>query len=159
MFRYLSNNIIYLCTLCLTLWFQACTPDDQCRKESIVNMEITFYNDSTLKKASVDSITIYGVDNDSILYNNQKSVSSVALPLQKTKNETQYVFTNGKYTDTLTIQHTNSDNFISIECGCFVYHNITDVHSKKTWIDSIAVINPDVTTTNYEDEHLQIFMR
>lgn len=157
--RYLSNSILCICALCFVLWLQACTPDEQCRKESIINMEITFYNDSTLQKASVDSITIYGVDNDSILYNNQKSVSSVALPLQKTKNETQYVFTNGTYTDTLTIEHTNTDNFISIECGCFVYHNITNVYSQKTWIDSIAIINPDVTTTNYEDEHLQIFMR
>lgn len=159
MSRYSSNSILYLFAFGLMLWLQACTPDDQCRKESIVNMEITFYNDSTLQKASVDSITIYGVNNDSILYNNQKNVATVALPLQKTKNETQYVFTNGEYTDTLTIQHTNSDNFISIECGCFVYHNITEVHSQKTWIDSIAIINPDVTTANYEDEHLQIFMR
>lgn len=158
MFRYLSNNILCFCSLCLILGLQACTSDDQCRKESIVNMEITFYNDSTLQKASVDSITIYGADNDSILYNNQKSVSSVALPLQKTKDETRYVFTNGQYSDTLTIKHTNSDNFISIECGCFVYHNITDAFSNNTWIDSIAIINPDVTTANYEDEHLQIFM-
>lgn len=154
----LSNSILLFCTLYFIIWLQACTPDEQCRKESIVNMEINFYDKSTLKKTPIDSITIYGVDNDSILYNNQKNVSSVALPLQKTKNETQYVFKNGKYNDTLTIQHTNSNNFISIECGCFVYHNITGIDFTHTWIDSIAIINPDVTTTNYEDEHLQIFM-
>ena len=66
------------------------------------------------------------------------------------------VFSNGVKVDTLSIEHLNTDNFISLECGCFVYHTIQRAYSCGTWIDSVAIITTEITSINAE-EHLQVF--
>ena len=76
--------------------------------------------DKDLKNISLDSVSIQGVGQDSILYNNKKSVREVSLPLHKTQNKTQFIFSSGSLIDTLTIEHINTENFISLECGCFI---------------------------------------
>lgn len=133
----------------------SCQPDNQCRKENIVQMQVSFKN-KALSKVSLDSVTIQGVGSDSVLYDNKKSVNEVSLPLHKTKDKTQFVFSNGVKVDTLSIEHLNTDNFISLECGCFVYHTIQRAYSCGTWIDSVAIITTEITSINAE-EHLQVF--
>lgn len=133
----------------------SCQPDSQCRQESIIEAKIAFKN-KVQKDVVIDSITIQGVGSDSILYDNKKSVRSVDLPLHKTTNKTQFVFSNETYLDTLTIEHINTENFISLECGCFIYHTIEQAYSTGSWIDSIAVVNTEITTNNAK-EHIQLF--
>lgn len=133
----------------------SCQPNDQCYKENIVEMSVTF-KDKNKAAVTLDSVTIQGVGSDSVLYANQKSVRTVSLPLQKTQNSTQYVFCSGNLVDTLTIEHTNTENFISLECGCFVYHTLQNIYSTGSWIDSVAIINPEITTANAQ-EHIQLF--
>ena len=145
--RLLSLIMIVLCI--------GCQPDNQCRKENIAEAAVAF-KDKDLKNISLDSVSIQGVGQDSILYNNKKSVREVSLPLHKTQNQTQFIFSSGSLIDTLTIEHINTENFISLECGCFIYHTIENAYSSGTWIDSVAIINKEITTANAK-EHLQLF--
>lgn len=146
----------YLFVIFGILFITGCQGDEQCRKENIVQMRMVFLDIETNKTYNADSITIQGVGNDSILYNNRKSISSIELPLHKTQERTQFAISSGDLKDTITLCHTNHDTFISLECGCFVYHTLNKVWSNHTWIDSISIINPEITASS-EDEHLQIF--
>jgi len=146
---------ILLVCLTILIGIVGCQPDNQCHKENIVEAQISFRN-KALTKVSLDSVTIQGVGSDSVIYNNKKSLNHIALPLHKTQEVTQFVFSSGTRIDTLTLEHTNTENFISLECGCFVYHTLQNAYSCGTWIDSVAIINTEITTFNAED-HIQLF--
>ena len=47
-------------------------------------------------------------------------------------------------TDTITITHSNADNYLSLECGCIKVFNITSVKSTGHFIDSTQVKIPSV---------------
>jgi hypothetical protein len=54
--------------------------------------------------------------------------------------ETDYIF----QTDTIDIYHTNTEEFISLECGCVVSNTIVGVAQTTNRIDSIIVVSPEV---------------
>ena len=54
--------------------------------------------------------------------------------------DTNYITTK----DTIDFYHTNTEEFISIECGCIVTNVITGVAQTTHHIDSIIVVSPEV---------------
>jgi hypothetical protein len=54
--------------------------------------------------------------------------------------ETDYIF----QTDTIDIYHTNTEEFISLECRCVVSNTIVGVAQTTNRIDSIIVVSPEV---------------
>mgnify|MGYP003591157508 FL=1 len=104
----------------------------------------------------IDSLTVKGLDSDSLIYNNSKKVKSIALPLRIGNTETAFEFRINNITDTLYFQHSNNDQyFISLECGCVVTHEILGVSTTAHFSDSIIINNKDVN--NIETTHIQIF--
>ena len=156
----LTNTFIFVLLSC---FWMACTPDTECRQSSEAFLNVNYYamepDEETgflvAKKVSVDSLNIWGVDCDSVLYNNRKTMSEISLPLQPVNEVSQFVFQYKTLIDTLTIYHSNDNYFVSLECGCYVKHDLTDAFSCKTIIDSIAITNQQVTT--FDEEHIQIF--
>ena len=53
--------------------------------------------------------------------------------------------------DTLYIQHTPALHFVSLACGCAVYHTITAAWSSDARVDSVSIINASVETTPQEN--------
>ena len=104
---------------------------------------------------SIDSLSIQGLGVDSILYNNSKKISKVILPLNKFVPESKFVVTFDKIKDTITVLHTNTNDFLSLECGCIKVHTIDTVLTTNHFIDSVKIAIHDVNTTNAE--HLQIY--
>ena len=141
----------------------SCTVDEGCRKSKTVNMGIGFYqtvlNTSTQKMTktalSIDSLSIQGLGVDSMLYNKSKKISKVILPLNKFALESRFVVTFDTTKDTITVTHTNTDDFLSLECGCIKTHTIDTVLTTNHFIDSVKIAIHDVNTTNAE--HLQIY--
>mgnify|MGYP003303425956 FL=1 len=136
--------------LFITLLFMACSGDEDCRQQLYVvvgaDMKKMVFDD--LKEDYVsedftaDSLTIFGLGCDSLLYN-KAQIKTFDLPLQKTKEETHFVlYTNGIY-DTLSFKHTNDTNYISMACGCLIQSTITDepvvTHNA---IDSVVLKEP-----------------
>lgn len=104
----------------------------------------------------IDSLTVKGLDSDSLIYNNSKKVKSIALPLRIGNTETAFEFRINNITDTLYFQHSNNDQyFISLECGCVVAHEILRISTTAHFSDSIIINNKDVN--NIETTHIQIF--
>lgn len=147
------------------LLFAACRPDTECRTEETVNCRVIFYCDSLMPSADtmkvvyfdvIDSVTVQGVGNDSVLYDNEKGVTSLSLPLKKDANETRYSLKLNEYTDELVIRHQNRDYFVSLACGCFVYHTIDDAYSTANAVNRVEIINSSVENT--EQDNLRLYI-
>lgn len=154
-----KRNIFFL-FLSLLSFLVACEPDTVCRQESNVVAGVSLQGVTTdslgqvVSWTSADSITIQGVMNDSVLYDNSKSVGTVYLPLRPTQTITQYLFTFHAQTDTLYIQHTNDQRYISMACGCFIFHTIDSVWTSSEQIDA-QIVNS--TVENYKQENISLF--
>ncbi len=153
-----------LVLLVLVLLFVACNNDGECREERYVAMGVKlmypkFDAEREMYVATEfvpDSITVKGVDNDSVLYY-KKQMNEFQLPLQKSNDSSQYVFyTNGVY-DTVTILHENQDNFLSMECGCIVFSTIKEVLMTNYRLDSARILIPDVI--NVKATNIEIYYK
>ncbi len=142
----------------------ACNSDGECREERYVamGMKLMYPKFDVEKETYVatefvpDSITVKGVDNDSVLYY-KKQMNELQLPLQKSNDSSQFVlYTNGIY-DTITILHENRDNFISMECGCIVFATIKEVLMTHYRLDSARILIPDVI--NVEAMNVELYYK
>lgn len=157
------KQIIYIPLIIFMLSGVSCTENQECRKNTNVKMKVGFYkktlNESTstytTSSLSIDSITVQGLGKDSILYNNTKNISAIDLPLNKFANESKFVVTFNQTKDTLTIEHKNTDYYLSMECGCIKAHSIDTVLTTNHFIDSVTISNHNVNT-NYA-EHIQLY--
>lgn len=127
------------------------------------------YNDvsKTYSTASVtvDSLTLTGLQTDSttgqlipvdsVLYKNS-STSQVFLPLEKFKTETRFLIRINGTIDTLYIQHTNYNQYLSFECGYIKTYTIDTILTTNHAIDSIRIVSHTVNTVNAE--HIHIFI-
>ena len=147
----------------------SCIVDEQCRQNKNVELGITFFHVNknitsgliTKTALSIDSITVKGLNFDSInkkyiyidsiIYNNAKLINNVYLPLQKFKISTKYELKFNLKIDTITILHSNSDEYLSLECGCIKIHNIDTITTTNHFIDSVSIINHSVKTNNAEN--------
>ncbi|MGN0186734.1 MAG: DUF6452 family protein [Paludibacteraceae bacterium] len=143
----------------------SCNGDDTvCRKEKTVVVGValyrTTYNATTETFTTVsasEKLTVWGIGNDSALYTGS-AVSSLELPLHTQVDTTAFVLQRDSMgRDTLTIYHRNDTNFISLECGCFVYHTIDAVSVTPHQIDSVIIEKTAVQ--NISENHLRIYYR
>lgn len=140
----------------------ACEPDKTCRQDVDVTAEIvlkgTVIDTAGIATAftSWDSITVQGVGNDSVLYNNAKSVSKLLVPLKIDTNVTTYSLTWHGQTDVVYFRHDNTRRFVSMACGCVIYHSIEEVWCNGVWIDSVKIVNSAVEAV--EQENVQVYV-
>ena len=160
---------IFIVLLFSILLNYSCTSDETCTQTKYVKLTTNFYhvhyNDTTkiytTSTLSVDSLTVQGLKLDtltgqyhlvdSILYNNQKKVSSINLPLNNSSTQSKFRIRFNAIVDTLTIYHTNFNDYLSLECGCIKTHSIDTVITTHHYIDSIQIKIHDVNTINAEN--------
>lgn len=148
--------------------FTGCSVDTECRQKADIYLGVTFVGDSLRLTAdstdyehvqftSFKGMQITGVGRDSILYGLNTNISKAQLPLRPDSTITAFQLIYNGQSDTLYIVHDNQYNFISLACGCFVFHNINDSASYHThhFIDSVHILNTQVTSA--KEDHLRIY--
>ena len=136
----------------------SCTQDETCRENKDVRLNAGFYTSGTTNALSVDSLKVFGLEReDSSLYDVNKSINNIKLPLNKKQELSIFVlnFRANQVIDTLFVLYTNQDYFISYECGSVITHMIDTVITTEHFIKSVKIINHDINTTDVQ--HLQIF--
>jgi hypothetical protein len=136
----------------------SCTQDETCRENKDVRLNAGFYTSGTSNALSVDSLKVFGLEReDSSLYDVNKSINNIKLPLNKKQELSIFVlnFRANQVIDTLFVLYTNQDYFISYECGSVITHKIDTVITTEHFIKSVKIINHDINTTDVQ--HLQIF--
>jgi len=153
-----------LLIILLHIGFISCATDDECRKETDVNIQLNFFtktvNATTLittnTALNIDSIWVNGLDRDSFIYKNKKGANTILLPLKKFENQTDFIIRFNNITDTISIFHENNENYyLSLACGCIVTHSIKEAVSTNHYIKTIEILNTEINTTNAPN--LQIF--
>ena len=116
-------------------------------------MRVSFYDYEKETKVLPESVTLYGADNDVAIYGDKnKEISLPALfPLKNSDNETEFIITINGTTDTIRFVHSNSLHLISKECGYTMFHTIDTVYFTTNEIDSISLINKDITLRKTEN--------
>lgn len=142
-----QSSVLLLILFCL---FTACEPETTCHQELDSAVQITLSADSitsagdTVYYAQWDSITVAGVGSDIGIQGN--GIKVMGLELRPDTNLTMYLMLYHDQIDTLYIQHTPRQQFISLACGCAVYHTITAAWSSDPRVDSVSIINAAVET-------------
>ena len=142
----------------------ACTTDTTCRQDLQVALGVTLHADSLNAKGYVvkytrwDSITVEAVVEHGTqpLVEQARNMDRLTLPLHPQAVRTAYLITFHEQTDTLFIEHTPRQYFVSLACGCAIYHTITHAWSTDTRVDSVAIINAGVE--NAVQENVRIYL-
>jgi hypothetical protein len=142
---------IYIVSVFLLI---SCTASEECRENTAVNLIAGIYkvNNSNATAFSVDSIWLKGLAKDSFLLKNKKTVKTMQMPLNPAGFITTFQIKFNNLTDTITVLYsTNNAYFISLACGCIATQQIDEVISSTNFIDSVQIINRDVTNQNAEN--------
>lgn len=150
--------------VCVLTGMASCDYDDQCRKDRYVRLQAGFYKTTrntttgtiTVSAVSLYNLSLEGLGSDSILYD-KDTLSSVIMPLKKFDTQTKFRITWGSLSDTITILHTNTDTYVSLECGCIKTYVLDSVYSTKHFIDSIKISLKDVNATTSAKENIKIY--
>lgn len=154
--------ILIIFTLAL---ISACEKDDICLSPTTPKLILRFYDnaDQTTIK-STRNLSIWADEKDTI--SNYKSVSldSVAIPLNVNTSQTVYhLKTNSvdgnianNISNTLTINYTTTEEYVSRSCGFKTIFNNVTITSNNGWIQSFTPTS--LTTINNETSaHVKIF--
>jgi hypothetical protein len=119
-----------------------CSEEADCSETTRRMMNTDFYkHDSTSVKDTLDSLTVTALGTDSVIINKENNVTGVELPLRWTADSTVLVFhyAHSLTSDTLTVWHSNTQTFISMDCGYSMEQSITKVEHTKHLMDSVSI--------------------
>jgi antitoxin component YwqK of YwqJK toxin-antitoxin module len=149
----MRKYLILLFILCFT--FVNCEKDDICIDTTTPKLIIVFYNDTIPGvKKTVTSLTVWAEDNENIYEN--KSLDSIAIPLDLNQNRTTYILDNKTSKDTIAFTYDRKDIFVSRSCGYkTTFENLQIESRSANWIKNDTIKN--TTIDNETAVHLTIF--
>jgi hypothetical protein len=150
-------SVKYLFLLFIVVLFSSCLNQESCQDITSVPVRMSFHRTPGTQPTvvSIDSLTIYGLGNDSIIYNNQKNVRRVELPLDSRQDSCAYVFEFPALKDTVWFFYQRDPVLISMECGFVHHYQITEVRHTGHFIASTEIIEESVTSNM--NEHIKIY--
>ena len=123
-----------------------------CFEETESYLKASFYYYSTDKLNTTDSLTIYGLNRDSILYNNKPNIHPALLPLNASTESTAFVITFKGISDTIEFRYSSYPHLISKECGYTYYHHLDTVPIYTThFIKELKIDNSTITNLNVQN--------
>jgi hypothetical protein len=122
-----------------------------CIDETEAFIKAGFYSYSTKSAAIPDSITLYGLNKDSIIYKKVKLTPPALIPLKDSASVSFFVIKINGVNDTLEFQYWSYPHLISKECGYSMFHTVDTIFHTKHAIDSISRVNENITTENVEN--------
>jgi hypothetical protein len=154
--KYSINKLVLQPLLIIILvHLSSCTPGS-CIDETESMVKATFYSNETLKPVEPDSVTLYGVNMDTLLlYDKQVKLKSAEFPLYAAADECKFVLRINGINDTIEFRYTSSTHLLSKECGYTFFFDLdTAIHTVNI-IDSISIVKNSITTFN--EENMRIF--
>ena len=148
----IALSVVFLASM---VAFFSCDTDENCRRDRYIVLSVDFRKAEIdtlgvqkLSSFSVDSVTVSGFENDSVLYNNKKKISKIDLPLNRFSEQSLFEITLNDTIDTLIVWHRNTEQYLSFECGCIITHLIDSIGITGHFVDSVSIKNNEVNTLN-----------
>ena len=139
----------------IILFMISCVPPS-CLEDTEAYLNASFYDSIEKKLQAPDTLTLYGLNNDSTIYIKNTGVQPARIPLNSSAETSTFVIIINGITDTISFKYSSYPHLISKECGYTFYHHL-DTVPKYTQhvIDTIFVRNETITNTKIEN--IQIF--
>jgi Family of unknown function (DUF6452) len=140
---------ILICLLSCTL--------GSCFEETESYLKASFYTgDVTPKLQAPDTLTLYGLNQDSTIYNKMTNVQPAFIPLNASTESCTFIIIINGVADTIEFHYSSYPHLISKECGYTFYHHLDTVKNyTKHSIKDIYTGN--TTITNLNVENIRIF--
>jgi hypothetical protein len=149
----MRKYLILLIILSFTL--VNCEKDDICIETTTPKLIVVFYNNEIPDAKKVVASLTVSVDGKENVYEN-KSLDSIAIPLDLTQNSTLYKFKSGTITDSILFTYDRKDVFVSRSCGYkTIFENLQIASRSSNWIKNDIIKN--TTIDNETAAHLTIF--
>jgi hypothetical protein len=123
-----------------------------CFEETESYLKVSFYYYSTSKLNTTDSLTIYGLNRDSILYNNVPNIHPALFPLNASSESSTFIIIFKGISDTIEFKYSSYPHLISKECGYTYYHHLDTVPKYTThFIKELKTDNETITNLNVQN--------
>lgn len=150
----------------LPLIIVSCLNQEVCEDVATVPVRMGFYalppDADEPQQIVIDSLSVFGLGMDSLIYNNVFGVSQIELPLNSGSDSTAFIFRFpgedfGPFSplDTIWFYYERRPNLISMECGFVTFYNLISMKHSDLFLDSLVVIQNNIT--NSFEEHVKIF--
>jgi predicted nucleic-acid-binding Zn-ribbon protein len=140
---------------CSCLYLNSCTAGS-CFDETEARVKGTFYSMATSKTLAPDSVTLYGVNMDTVkIYDKTTKLQRAELPLYAAEQSCKFVIRINGINDTLEFRYSNYPHLLSKECGYTYFFDLDTIINSVNIIDSISIEKRTITTFN--EENLRIF--
>lgn len=130
----------------LIAWIGTSCSNTDCVVTNTSYTNFGFYNQLGQAVSLSGTISVTAAGTDSVLVNKEFNPKMFQLPLSYTSTEDTFII---HYTermiDSVFVKHANIPHFISMECGTGMFHYLEGVRSTDNAIDSIQIIDPEVT--------------
>lgn len=125
------------------------------------NKSYVYYNDTDTitSKTPIDSLLEKGYlqsvvtkRKQYVLLNQKPGADKLELPLSFTAvRDTFFLRYSARLADTIWVEHQNLPYFSSMDCGTVMHYKLTEIASTHHLIDSIQIVNSEVTNTLKEN--------
>jgi hypothetical protein len=151
--KYISGSLFIILSGFLLLLI-SCT-EGSCLEETKSSLKATFYlkiNDTLSKSQAPDTLTLRGLNNDSIIYNKSLNIQPALFELNASSSRSVFIITINGVSDTIEFSYSSYPHFISKECGYTFYHHLENdpVYTLHA-IESVFVTNKTITNLNVEN--------
>jgi Family of unknown function (DUF6452) len=153
--RFIPGSLIIILSGFI-LFLLSCTPGS-CFEETESYLKASFYSgDVTTKLSPPDSLTLYGLNRDSMIYNKKTSIQPALIPLNSSTESCTFIIKINGVTDTIEFRYSSYPHLISKECGYTFYHHLDTlpIYTKNVIKD---IYTGDKTITNLNVENIRIF--
>ncbi|MCF8335698.1 MAG: hypothetical protein K9H65_03755 [Bacteroidales bacterium] len=155
-----AMNKIFLYGIIITMVFSLISCEEEECDQSLRNdAGVGFYTfeENVETDTALPSISVYARNRpDSLLYDSIPGQTGVRLPLDPTKDFSEFIFAIDSLHDTLQIKYNRELNLISQPCGFITDFHIQEIKTPHHHFDSIVVINNRITQ-NENEEHFKIY--
>ncbi|TVQ93056.1 MAG: hypothetical protein EA393_02525 [Bacteroidetes bacterium] len=168
-YNYISGLFLgkrLLLVILLPVLLISCLNEELCEDVETVPVRIGFYavieNEEEPVNLIVDSLKVHGLGKDSLIYNYQRNISRIELPLNSSADSSAFILYfpappefSHLAKDTIWFYYEVLPTLISMECGFVSFFELKEVKHSRMFIDSIFI--EEVSVTNILDEHIKIF--
>jgi predicted nucleic-acid-binding Zn-ribbon protein len=146
---------VYIVLIVSAITTISCAPE-ACYEETNAFVKAFMRDNDTGEPKAPDSLTVYGLDLDSVkIYNKARNIQPALLPLNASASSCTFIVIINGTADTVTFNYSSYIHLISMECGYTFFHNIDTVVYTTNIIDYIFTADKKITTENVEN--LRIF--
>jgi hypothetical protein len=152
--RFYQENFIYILAG-FSLLLNCCTTGS-CLDETESRVKATFYSMETGNPLAPDSLTLYGINMDTLkIYDKTLKLKSAEFPLYAAEKSCKLIIRINGINDTLEFSYSSHPHLLSKECGYTFFYDLDTVYHSINVIDSISLNKKTITTFN--EENMRIF--